>query len=75
MLWMMSFFVFAGGMLIHLTVAAKGLIRTRTIKMQKWIENWQLAFWDIDHSGASMRLLCRAGASKPQLYYVYGHRQ
>lgn len=28
MLWMMSFFVFAGGMLIHLTVAAKGLIRT-----------------------------------------------
>ena len=31
-----------------------------------------LLFWDIDHSGASMRLLCRAGASKPQLYYVYG---
>lgn len=28
MLWMMSFFVFAGGMLIHLTAAAKELIRT-----------------------------------------------
>lgn len=28
MLWMMSFFVFVGGMLMQLTVAAKGLIRT-----------------------------------------------
>lgn len=74
MLWMMSYFIFAGGMLLQLVEAVNLFIGCRRKEETNYGEKTGTSLWHADNGHSFVRLLCREGTAKPQLYYVYGDR-
>lgn len=74
MLWMMSYFIFAGGMLLQLVEAVNLFIGAEERKKRIMGKKLALLFGMLTMVILLCGLLCREGTAKPQLYYVYGDR-